>query len=109
YDGAGHVVLDPDTGVQQAVTHLFATFTATGSATACVKTFHTAGLTFPWRHLRGPRKGELDWQPLRHHTVLRVLHNPRSAGAFSYGRHQPAKRPGGTYPTTLPPRDQCTP
>src|SRR5436309_5478448 len=58
YDGAGHVVLDPDTGVQQAVTHLFATFTATGSATACVKTFHTAGLTFPWRHLRGPRKGE---------------------------------------------------
>jgi DNA invertase Pin-like site-specific DNA recombinase len=106
YDGAGHVVLDPDTGVQQAVTHLFATFTATGSATACVKTFHTAGLTFPWRHLRGPRKGELDWQPLRHHTVLRVLHNPRYAGAFSYGRHQHAKRPGGTYSTTLLPRDQ---
>ena len=34
YDGGGHVVLDPDTAVQQALTHLFATFAATGSATA---------------------------------------------------------------------------
>jgi DNA invertase Pin-like site-specific DNA recombinase len=106
YDAARHVVLDPDTAVRQAVAHLFATFTATGSATACVKAFNTAGLSFPWRHLRGPRKGELDWRPLQHHTVLRVLHNPRYAGAFSYGRHRQAKRPGGTYSTTLLPRDQ---
>src|SRR5581483_671628 len=77
HDAAGHVVLDPDTAVQKALTHLFATFTATGSATACVKAFNTAGLSFPWRHRKGPRKGELDWQPLAHHTVLRVLHNPR--------------------------------
>src|SRR6266540_3114905 len=32
YAPAGKVVLDPDTGVQQAIRHLFATFTATGSA-----------------------------------------------------------------------------
>jgi DNA invertase Pin-like site-specific DNA recombinase len=108
YDGAGHVVLDPDTGVQHALAHLFATFTATGSATACVKTFNTAGLSFPWRHLKGPRKGELDWQPLRHHTVLRVLHNPRYAGAFSYGRHRTSKLPGGRQASTLLPREQWT-
>jgi hypothetical protein len=36
-----------------------------------------AGLTFPWRHRTGARKGDLDWKPLSHPTVLRVLHNPR--------------------------------
>jgi hypothetical protein len=42
-----------------------------------VKAFRAAGLTFPWRHQKGPRKGETNWQPLRHSTVLHVLHNPR--------------------------------
>jgi DNA invertase Pin-like site-specific DNA recombinase len=93
-DPAGHVILDPDTAIQGAVRHLFTTFEATGSATAVVKAFRAAGLTFPWRHLKGPRKGETDWQPLRHHAVLRVLHNPRYAGAFTYGRHREQPRPG---------------
>jgi DNA invertase Pin-like site-specific DNA recombinase len=94
YDPAGHVILDPDTAIQGAVRHLLGTFEATGSATAVVKAFRAAGLTFPWRHLKGPRKGEVDWQPLRHHAVLRVLHNPRYAGAFTYGRHREQPRPG---------------
>jgi DNA invertase Pin-like site-specific DNA recombinase len=106
YDGAGHVVLDPDTAVRESLTHLFTTFTVTGSATACVKAFRAAGLAFPWRHLRGPRKGELDWQPLRHHTALRILHNPRYAGAFSYGRHQSTRRPGGQYSSIALPREE---
>src|SRR6476620_11835768 len=62
YDGAGHVILDPVTAVRAAVTHLFATFTTTGSATACVKAFNAAGLTFPWRHRTGARKGDVDWK-----------------------------------------------
>jgi len=52
YDAAGHVVLDPDAAVQKAVAHLFATFTATGSAFGCVKAFHDAQLNFPWRHVQ---------------------------------------------------------
>jgi hypothetical protein len=48
------------TAVRGAVAHLLATFAATGSATACVKAFNTAGLSFPWRHRAGPRKGETD-------------------------------------------------
>jgi DNA invertase Pin-like site-specific DNA recombinase len=101
YDPVGNVVLDPDRGVQQAITHLFTTFDSTGSAHAVVKTFHDAGLLFPRRHRKGPHKGELDWAPLTHSTVLRVLHNPRYAGVFSFGRtrqtlgpdHKPHPRP----------------
>ncbi len=106
YDAAGHVILDPDTAVRGAVAHLFATFEATGSATAVVKAFHTAGLLFPWRHLKGPRKGEIDWQPLAHHTALRVLHNPRYAGAFTYGRHRHHKLPSGKWSSTILAREE---
>ena len=65
------------------------------------------GLTFPWRHRNGPRKGEIDWKPLAHHTVLRVLHNPRYAGAFTYGRHryqQAARRESARH--ALLPREE---
>jgi DNA invertase Pin-like site-specific DNA recombinase len=106
YDAAGHVILDPDTAVRKAVAHLFATFAATGSATACVKAFNAAGLSFPWRHRMGPRKGEIDWKPLAHHVVLRVLHNPRYAGAFTFGRHRDIRLPGGTWSRTALPRPE---
>ena len=106
YDAAGHVTLDPDTAVQGALRRLFATFEATGSASACVKAFNTAQLTFPWRHRAGPRKGELDWKPLQHHVVLRVLHNPRYAGAFTFGRRRDQVLPGGKTVTTLLPRGE---
>jgi DNA invertase Pin-like site-specific DNA recombinase len=106
YDAAGHVILDPDTAIQGAVRHLFTTFEATGSATAVVKAFRAAGLTFPWRHLKGPRKGETDWKPLAHHTVLRVLHNPRYAGAFTYGRHAHHKQPNGKTTSRMLPRQE---
>ena len=106
YDAAGHVVLDPDAAVRGAVAHLFATFEATGSATACVKAFSTAGLSFPWRHRAGPRKGEIDWKPLAHHVVLRILHNPRYAGAFTFGRHRDITLPGGKLSRTVLPREE---
>src|ERR1039458_7653937 len=94
YDAARHIILDPDTAVRGAVTHLFTTFEATGSATACVKAFRAAGLLFPWRHLKGPRKGETDWKPLAHHAVLRGLDNPRYPLASAYGRHRSQALPG---------------
>jgi DNA invertase Pin-like site-specific DNA recombinase len=106
YDAAGHVILDPDTAVRGALAHLFATFAATGPATACVKAFNAAGLSFPWRHQTGPRKGEIDWKPLAHHAVLRVLHNPRYAGAFTFGRHRDIRLPGGTWSRTALPRQE---
>jgi hypothetical protein len=106
YDAAGHVILDPDTAIQGAVRHLLATFEAAGPATAVVKAFNAAGLAFPWRHEKGPRKSEVDWQPLRHSTVLHVLHNPRYAGAFTYGRHREQLLPGGKRSSITVPREE---
>ncbi|MER9178642.1 recombinase family protein, partial [Mesorhizobium sp. M0955] len=39
--------------------------------------------------------GELMWAPPRHARILQVLHNPRYAGAFVYGRTRGRPRPGG--------------
>jgi DNA invertase Pin-like site-specific DNA recombinase len=104
YDAAFHVILDPDTAVRGAVAHLFSAFGRTRSATAVVRAFRAEGLTFPWRHRAGPRKGELDWKPLSHHVVLRVLHNPRYAGAFTFGRRRDQVLPGGKHVSVKVPR-----
>jgi len=106
YDPAGKVVFDPDTSVQQAIHHLFATFTRTGSARATVKAFAGEGLRFPLRVRTGPNKGTLTWKPLRHHRVLQVLHNPRYAGAFAFGQRAQRKGPDGAIRYHLQPRDQ---
>ena len=71
-----------------------------------MKAFNSAGLSFPWRHRTGPRKGEIDWKPLAHHVALRVLHNPRYAGAFTFGRHRDIRLPGGKWSRTALPRQE---
>jgi DNA invertase Pin-like site-specific DNA recombinase len=86
YDAAGRVGLDPDQQVQQTIRVLFDTFRRTGSATATVKAFRERGWSFPRRIWHGPRKDDVVWGPLDHPRTLEVLHNPRYAGAFFYGR-----------------------
>ena len=108
YDAAGHVVLDPDTGVQDALRHLFTVFARTGSARAVVAAFRDERLLFPVRIGTGPRKGELAWMPLTHWRVLRTLHNPRYAGAFAYGRRREAIAANGKKTFLAVPRDQWT-
>ena len=108
YDVAGHVVLDPDAGVQQALRHLFAVFARTGSARAVVAAFAAGKLPFPVRISTGPRKGELAWMPLTHWRVLRTLHNPRYAGAFVYGRRRGTTSANGKNSCQPLPRDQWT-
>ena len=86
YDLRDQVTLDPDAGVRGALSLLFETFAATGSAFAVVKTFRDQQLLFPGRHRSGPHAGELYWNSLCHDQVLKVLHNPAYAGAYVYGR-----------------------
>lgn len=88
YDPTGHVILDPDEQVQQAVQLLFDLFEEAKSALAVVKHFDSHKLLFPTRHWGGVRDAELEWQPLRLTRVLAILHNPAYAGAYVYGRTQ---------------------
>ena len=106
YDTQGRVVLDPDVRVQQSVRLLFDTFERTGSAWATVKAFRQQEIAFPRHMIHGRRGAEIVWRPLDHYLVLHVLHNPRYAGAFVFGRHRTRKLPDGraTYETL--PQDQ---
>jgi DNA invertase Pin-like site-specific DNA recombinase len=86
YDASNRVVLDPDKQVQETIGSFFRTFRRTGAATATVKAFRSQGIKFPGRVHSGPAKGELVWGELDHWRALQVLHNPRYAGAFCFGR-----------------------
>src|SRR5215472_3134898 len=106
YDANDRLVLDPDKQVQQSVWLLFDTFRRTGSATATVKTFRKEGLLFPRRLPNAPTQGELLWSTLTHNRVLRVLHNPRYAGAFVFGQNRARKAPdGGQRVVRVPPEE----
>jgi DNA invertase Pin-like site-specific DNA recombinase len=106
YDAASHPVLDPDKQVQETLRHFFETFTRTGSAMATMKAFHKEKVLFPRRLKKGPRKGDLLWVELTHSRALQVLHNPRYAGAFVYGRTHIRKTPDGGEVYRLLPRDE---
>lgn len=104
YDAADRVVFDPDRQVQKTLRIFFETFKRTGSAMATVKYFRKEKLRFPSRIQNGPHKGEVAWRQLEHHRALWLLHNPRYAGAFFYGRSRQRKH--GEYRYKLVPRDE---
>ena len=106
YTPDDRVVLDPDQQVQQAIRLFFQTFARTGSASMTVRLFRVQGLAFPRRIRAGVHKGELVWAPLLHSNALHLLHNPRYAGAFVYGRHHTRKTADGRESVELLPREQ---
>ena len=108
YDPLDRVVLDPDAQVQQSLRMLFDTFELTGSAAATVRHFRERRLHFPRRLRTGSRKGELHWQPLEHSRVLQVLHNPRYAGAYAFGRSRQRRLPGGGVESRRLPLEEWT-
>jgi DNA invertase Pin-like site-specific DNA recombinase len=106
YDGTGRVRLDPDARVQDIVRQLFRTFAQTGSATATVKAFRAQSLRFPHRIYGKTNKGDVAWSPLEHTRVLWILHHPRYAGAYCFGRARTRMMPDGRERyARLPPED----
>jgi DNA invertase Pin-like site-specific DNA recombinase len=107
YTPAGTVALDPDQAVRRAIEVVFDLFDQAGSATGVVKAMNRDGLRLP-RHIRtGPDKGKVVWGAPAHSRILQILHNPRYAGAFFYGRYQHRVTPGsGKCGPRLRPRDQ---
>lgn len=102
----GKLIRDPDQQVQAALRLLFDTFRRTGSATATVKAFKRQRLLFPRRVNTGPHKGDLVWAVLGHSQVLRILHNPRYAGAFVYGMNRIRKTVDGEIKIMHLPKDE---
>lgn len=94
YHPDGSVVLDADQSIRAAVQLLFDTFRQTTSASATVRRFRREGWLFPRRIHKGIGKGDLLWGALDHCRVIQILHNPRYAGAFVYGRTRQAYRKG---------------
>ena len=102
YDAQGHIMLDPDQQVQQSLRFLFESFRRLGSAGAVVKAFRESKLLFPHRPRGGPQDSELVWVKLGITQVLFVLHNPRYAGAFVFGRTRTRKTLEGSHLERLP-------
>jgi DNA invertase Pin-like site-specific DNA recombinase len=95
YDASARLVLDPDRQIQDTLRFLFDTFRETGSACAVLRRMQAQNVLFPRRIRRGIGKGDLLWGAMNHSRVVQILHNPRYAGAFVYGRTR------GAYNATL--------
>jgi DNA invertase Pin-like site-specific DNA recombinase len=106
YDAQKRIILDPDRRVQETLTFFFQTYRRTGSASAIVKAFRVQSLLFPRRMRCGSNKGELVWARLEHSRALQVLHNPRYAGAFVFGRHRLRVNTQGRMSVHAQPQEQ---
>jgi DNA invertase Pin-like site-specific DNA recombinase len=102
------VVLDPNQHVQESIRHFFKTFKRTGSAYLTVRAFRQDDMKFPKRLLSGPDRGQLVWTEMTHSRALNILHNPRYAGVFSYGRTRQPLGPKGKVKVHKLPRDRWT-
>jgi DNA invertase Pin-like site-specific DNA recombinase len=104
YRDDGVLILDPDTEVQAALRLVLDTFEKTGSAMQTTKIFREQGLRFPRRIRAGLSNGELHWAQASHSRIIQVLHNPRYAGAFVYGRVRTRLLPDGKHSTIRVPQ-----
>ena len=106
YDALKHPVLDPDIHVQEAIRHFFTTFRRIGSARATVGAIRAEGLKFPIRGHEGPHAHELRWEDLTYYRAITMLHNPRYAGIYCYGRRTGQRTVRGTYVQSFVPREK---
>jgi DNA invertase Pin-like site-specific DNA recombinase len=102
----GSIGLDPDREVQSALRMVFETFERIGSAMQTVRFFRDEALRFPRRIRAGANKGDLLWSMPEHSRILQILHNPRYAGAFVYGRTRTGHKPDGKYTAVKVPREK---
>ena len=106
YSPVGQVELDPDRQVQRTIRLFFDVFGRISSSKGVVRHFNREGIKFPVRPMKGPDKGELVWRPLSSGLALRILHNPRYAGAYAYGRTKLRRSPSGGVSYSKQDRDQ---
>lgn len=106
YNSSEKVIMDPDKQIRDSIYLFFETFRKVGSATGTIKYFRKNGLKFPKRLRTGPNKGDVVWSEMIHSRALRMLHNPRYAGAFFFGRTKQHKLADGTMKYEKLPQEQ---
>lgn len=104
YDEIGRVQINPDKQVQNIINFFFSTFKRVGSAHAVVRVFASENLKIRERIRKGPNKGEIVEVFLTFSRAIKMLRNPRYAGAFAYGRTE-MKYIAGTSKTRKSPRE----
>jgi DNA invertase Pin-like site-specific DNA recombinase len=95
YDELDRVVLTADTQVRETLNKFFVTFRRLRAASAVVKEFRRENVQMPHYSRTGPKSSRIIWGDLTHSQALRILHNPRYAGAFAYGRTRTRRDPDG--------------
>ena len=106
HDAHDRVILDPDAQVQAAVRMFFDTFNRTGSCLAVVKEFHAKRAALPAPPEKRRAQGELVWSELLHCRARQIIHNPRYAGAFVFGRTKHRRLPNGKYSSRQVPSEE---
>ena len=94
YTESGEIDFDPDRAIVEAIELVFTTFRRLGSAMQTLKWFRKNAIALPSRPY--PMKGQVHWSVPNHSQIQRMIHNPRYAGCFAYGRTRTRKRPDGT-------------
>lgn len=91
---------------QASLRLFFATYRRTGTVSATIKALRDEKVQTPTRVRTGPRTGDLVWDLPTHWHALHLLHSPRYAGAFVYGRHRTRKLTDRKVKVDALPRDE---
>lgn len=106
YSAHKKVILDPNQQIQQAIVMFFNLFRQAGSACATVAAFNQQKILFPRIIRCGINKGELIWSELTHSRALQILHNPRYAGVYVFGRRRSIPQLDGNTRYKMQSQDQ---
>jgi DNA invertase Pin-like site-specific DNA recombinase len=105
YDEQGRVALHPDVQVREALGMFFKTFSRIGTACGVVRYYKEHGLLFP-KPNGVMNTDDVIWGRLDLCRAVRLLHNPRYAGAYVYGRRHESRLPNGRSKKESLPREQ---
>ena len=106
YDPRDRVVLHPDAQVRATIKLAFETFHRTGAAAATVRALNEQQVLMPAHVDRSHRNQDVLWRRVTLNRVIHMLHNPRYAGAFAFGRRRSRTLPGGRTRVTKVPREE---
>ena len=106
YGSEGEVQFEPDRQIRQSIYLVFEIFKKVGTAFGVVRYFRDKGIKFPRKINKGVQKGEVVWGRLVHSRVIQMLHNPRYAGAYFFGKVRRRKLANGKMSHKEVPREK---